>query len=120
MILLRYPLSQILSYLLLYADFWDHAYALASRNKSKQDSQRAYRNYAKSILAYLSIKGQRIHLLTGKDDYVVGKKGMERLFDHLKDKGNLVSSQKPRRLPHHLPEMASPHIKSFLKKEHII
>ena len=64
---------------------------------------------------HLNINGQRIHLLCGEDDMVVGTGGVEHLAQILKD--NNLSIEKPNRLPHHQPDLASSHINSFLKKE---
>ncbi len=62
----------------------------------------------------LNLKDQRIHLITGADDVVVGDDGMERLRDLL-EKNNHVTLEKPTKLPHHEPELAASHIKKFLK-----
>lgn len=63
------------------------------------------------------ITQQRIHLITGADDVVVGEGGMEALEFSLRSLGNNVSTSEPRKLPHHEPTMAATHIHSFLKKE---
>lgn len=65
----------------------------------------------------LSLTGQRIHLITGKDDIVVEAGGMHELGDLLESRGNTVSRNEPNRLPHNNPELAGSHIFSFLKKE---
>lgn len=65
----------------------------------------------------LAVSKQRIHLITGEDDMVVGEDGMERFAKHLEEHGNQVSMEKPKRLAHHVPENAAPHIKKFLKDE---
>ena len=62
------------------------------------------------------IKNQRIHLISGQDDVIVGKNGLDRLIDHLESSGNKVSFDKPKNLPHHLPENGSTHISHFIKK----
>lgn len=64
-----------------------------------------------------NITDQRIHLITGQDDVVVGAGGMEALGFTLKGLGNNVTTHEPRKLPHHEPTMAATHIYSFLKKE---
>lgn len=64
----------------------------------------------------LSLQNQKITLITGADDLVVGKDGTERLAELLKEKTNDVTVQRPTKLPHHQPEMAAPHIKSLIKK----
>lgn len=61
------------------------------------------------------LRGERVHLITGGDDLVVGLDGMERFREYLQHSGNDVSFEKPSRLPHHEPELAASHIKKFLK-----
>jgi alpha-beta hydrolase superfamily lysophospholipase len=65
----------------------------------------------------LNISYERIHLITGEDDLVVGVGGMERLADALKLAGNHVTTFEPKKLPHHEPTLAAPHINAFLKQE---
>ena len=65
----------------------------------------------------IEIKNQRVHLICGKDDVVVGDGGMNYLKEQLEVKGNIVSANEPNRLPHNNPELAASHIFSFLKKE---
>lgn len=65
----------------------------------------------------VDVKGQRIHLITGLDDIVVGTGGAEALSFSLKSLDNNVTVHEPRKLPHHEPTSASVHIYSFLKKE---
>lgn len=61
------------------------------------------------------LSNQRIHLITGEDDVVVGAGGMEAFLKVLEDNGNSVTWEKPKRLPHHEPGAATPHLYSFLK-----
>ena len=63
----------------------------------------------------LEITGERIHLITGEDDVVVGNLGMEVFLEVLEKNGNVVTWEKPKRLPHHEPGAATAHIYSFLK-----
>ncbi len=63
----------------------------------------------------IAIKNQKIHLITGIDDLVVGNDGMERFRDKLIENSNDVSFEKPSRLPHHEPNLAAVHIKKYLK-----
>ena len=65
----------------------------------------------------LTLTRQRIHLITGEDDVVVGEDGMERFATYLESLGNIVSMEKPKKLAHHIPENAAPHIKKFFKDE---
>lgn len=76
--------------------------------------------WIKEEKAHLSIKNKRLHLITGDDDLVVGKDGTERLLDLLKENNNQVTIEKPKRLPHHMPELAASYIKKFLQDEKII
>jgi hypothetical protein len=63
----------------------------------------------------LMTTGQRLHLIVGADDMVVGQGGMEFLKQLLLGLGNTVTSYEPTKLPHHEPQNASPHIFAFLK-----
>jgi len=65
----------------------------------------------------LSVSNERIHLITGEDDVVVGFGGMEALQEVLEAHSNTVTTYTPRKLPHHEPSSASTQIYSFLKKE---
>ena len=62
------------------------------------------------------ITAERIHLISGEDDLVVGSDGMERFAKMLEEKGNFVTIEKPSKLPHHEPQRAASHIKKQLKK----
>lgn len=68
----------------------------------------------------LQIIHHRIHFITGADDAVVGKDGSERLCEFLSESGNIVSIEKPAKLSHHMPELAAPHIKKFLKDHSLL
>ncbi len=61
------------------------------------------------------LKNERIHLIVGEDDVVVGPGGLENFTEVLKANDNDVTFDRPKRLPHHEPGLASPHIYSFLK-----
>jgi predicted esterase len=65
----------------------------------------------------LKLSNQRIHLITGEDDMVVGADGTEVLAQFLTQQGNEVSLFKPKRLAHHEPQMAAAHLFAFLKQE---
>ena len=68
----------------------------------------------------LQISGKSIHLITGEDDVVVGKDGSELLMESLQQLGNTVTIDKPKKLSHHQPDLAAPHIKKYLKKNGFI
>ncbi len=63
----------------------------------------------------MTVSGQRIHLITGEDDVVVGNGGMEAFLKVLEENGNSVTWIRPKRLPHHEPGGATPHLYAFLK-----
>jgi hypothetical protein len=54
-------------------------------------------------------------LITGEDDIVVGNLGLEAFLEVLEKQGNVVTWEKPKKLPHHEPGAATAHIYSFLK-----
>jgi alpha-beta hydrolase superfamily lysophospholipase len=62
----------------------------------------------------LEIKDSDIFLLCGEDDVVVGSDGAQNLFDALKEHNN-VKIIAPKKLPHHMPELAASHINSIVK-----
>lgn len=64
----------------------------------------------------LAISAQTIHLITGEDDLVVGGNGSERFLESLVEKHNIVTLEKPTKLPHHEPNLAASHVKKYLKK----
>lgn len=64
----------------------------------------------------LDISGKRVHMITGEDDIVVGNLGMDAFLKVLESHGNVVTFDKPKRLAHHEPGLATAHIYSFLKK----
>jgi predicted esterase len=68
----------------------------------------------------IALSGQTIHLITGLDDLVVGNDGTERFKELLELQGNVVTIEKPTRLPHHEPQLAASHVKKYLKKEGLI
>ena len=77
---------------------------------------------AKTVFAWLksskqsmTVSNQRIHLITGEDDIVVGNGGMEAYVSVLESNNNSVTFDRPKKLPHHEPGAAAPHLYSFLK-----
>ena len=73
--------------------------------------------WLKDAKEHLEISGERVHMITGEDDVVVGPNGLEAFIKVLEDQGNVVTFEKPKRLPHHEPGAATPHIYSFLKNQ---
>lgn len=64
----------------------------------------------------MTLSNQRIHLITGEDDIVVGNGGLEAFLEVLERNNNSVTWEKPKKLPHHEPGAASPHLYAFLKQ----
>ncbi|MBY0516802.1 MAG: alpha/beta fold hydrolase [Bacteriovoracaceae bacterium] len=65
----------------------------------------------------LQISGERIHLIVGEDDMVVGAGGMDSMAKVLEEHGNQVTTYAPKKLAHHEPTLAAPHLHAFLKQE---
>ncbi len=65
----------------------------------------------------LTLSGERIHLITGEDDVVVGGGGMDLFVQVLEEHCNSVTFEKPKRLPHHEPGAATPYLWAFLKSQ---
>jgi len=63
----------------------------------------------------MTLSHQRLHLITGEDDVVVGAGGMEAFIKVLEEHQNIVTYEKPKKLPHHEPALATAHLYSFLK-----
>lgn len=63
---------------------------------------------------HLDVTGEKIHLLCGQNDVVVGRGGAQHLYDLLRI-DNDVTLEEPKSLAHHQPELAAPHINSFIK-----
>ena len=68
----------------------------------------------------LKLENEEIYLLCGEDDSVVGKDGAERMKLLLEKQGNKVILEKPKKMPHHQPELAAPHLKKLLKDHSLI
>jgi len=62
----------------------------------------------------IDLKNEKICLISGLDDVVVGENGADHLASKL-EIHNEVHLIKPKRLPHNLPELASTHIFNHLK-----
>jgi hypothetical protein len=76
--------------------------------------------WIKQEKADLKIANEHIHLITGIDDLVVGDDGLERFMEKLQSLNNTVTFEKPTKLPHHEPELASGHIKKYFKAEKLV
>ena len=66
--------------------------------------------WLKTIKKNLNATNERIHFICGEDDIIVPKNGAEELVGMLLKKGNEVTLEKPRRLPHHEPAYAAPFV----------
>jgi hypothetical protein len=75
-------------------------------------------SWIKEIDSFLNVSHERIHLITGQDDGIISEHMTKRLADKLLDFNNNVTVEFPRRIPHHLPELASVHISKILRDEH--
>jgi hypothetical protein len=64
----------------------------------------------------ITVSSQRIHCITGEDDIVVGAGGLDAFIEILEKNGNVVTADRPKRLPHHEPGAASPYLYAFLKE----
>jgi hypothetical protein len=63
----------------------------------------------------MMVSDQRIHLITGEDDVVVGPGGLVAFIEVLEKNSNAITFDRPKRLPHHEPGAATPHLYAFLK-----
>ena len=61
------------------------------------------------------MSAERVHLITGEDDVVVGQNGAEKLQQHLLDHQIPTSLNRPKKLPHHRPDEGAIHIFSDLR-----
>ncbi len=68
----------------------------------------------------LKLQGKKIHLLSGHDDIVANEQGVGRMAELLQKLGNQVSIEHPKKLPHHAPELAAPHIKSWFDRQGLL
>lgn len=74
-------------------------------------------SWLKNAKENMTISNHRIHLITGEDDVVVGAGGLEAFIEVLEKNGNVVTWERPKRLPHHEPATATPHLYAFLKDQ---
>lgn len=64
----------------------------------------------------LNIGIQKVHLITGTDDVVVGEGGVQALANVLNQNQTTVTIEEPTKLPHHEPGLAASHLYSYFKK----
>lgn len=96
--------------------FYEKTLSLRRQLVSPQLDSKVVFGWLKSEKENLAISGERIHLITGEDDVVVGGGGLEAFIEVLERNGNSVTFDRPKRLPHHEPGAATPHLYSFLKE----
>ncbi len=95
--------------------FYEKTLSIRRQLVSPALDSKAVFSWLKTSKENMTISNERIHLITGEDDVVVGNGGMEALLEVLEKNGNVVTWEKPKRLPHHEPGAATAHIYSFLK-----
>lgn len=95
--------------------FYEKTLSIRRQLVSPALDSKAVFTWLKESKENMSISGERIHLITGEDDVVVGNGGLEAFLEVLERNGNVVTWEKPKRLPHHEPGSATPHIYAFLK-----
>jgi hypothetical protein len=96
--------------------FYEKTLSIRRQLVSPPLDSRAVFSWLKHEKETMTLSGQRIHLITGEDDVVVGHGGLEAFVSVLEENGNSVTWEKPKRLPHHEPGSASPHLFAFLKE----
>ena len=70
--------------------------------------------WMKAMKKNLYATNERIHLIAGEDDIIVPKNGVENLAKILEEKNNIVTFEKPRRLPHFEPMLAAPYLEKII------
>jgi len=95
--------------------FYEKTLSIRRQLVSPELDSKTVFSWLKTEKENMSLSGQRIHLITGQDDVVVGGGGLEAMIEVLERNGNIVSWDTPKRLPHHEPGAATPHLYSFLK-----
>ncbi len=71
--------------------------------------------WTKDERANFQLEGQQIHFITGENDMVTAADGTQRLIELLIARGNRVTFDRPKNLPHHHPEMAVGLISSYIR-----
>lgn len=98
-------------------DFYQKTIEFRNQLVSPELDKKSMFKWIKEEKINLITSGHRIHIITGQDDVVVGMDGSDNLKNILEIHKNDVSIEKPKKLPHHYPDMAAPHINGFLRKE---
>ncbi|HXH32408.1 MAG TPA: alpha/beta fold hydrolase [Bacteriovoracaceae bacterium] len=95
--------------------FYERTLAIRRQLVSPVLESKVVFSWLKEEKSSLTISGQRIHLITGEDDVVVGTGGLDAFRAVLEQNGNSVTCDRPNRLAHHEPGAATAHLFSFLK-----
>lgn len=95
--------------------FYEKTIAIRSQLVSPVLNSKIVFPWLKEAKEGLTISNERIHLITGEDDVVVGPGGVEAFIEVLEKNGNTATFERPKRLAHHEPGAAAPHLYSFLK-----
>lgn len=95
--------------------FYEKTLSLRRQLVSSCLDSRVVFSWLKNEKEQMTISSQRIHLITGEDDVVVGAGGVDAFIEVLEKNSNVVTAERPKRLPHHEPSSATPHLYAFLK-----
>jgi hypothetical protein len=96
--------------------FYEKTLSIRRQLVSPQLDSKNVFSWLKDAKSSMVISGKRVHMITGEDDIVVGPNGMEAFIKVLESQNNVVTFDRPKRLAHHEPGLATAHIYSFLKK----
>lgn len=64
----------------------------------------------------LAVNNKRVHLICGENDGIIFDDGVKSMETLLLQLGNQVTVARPKRLPHHLPDLASIHLEQAIRK----
>jgi hypothetical protein len=95
--------------------FYEKTLAIRRQLVSEHLDSKEIFSWLKQAKENFEVSEERMHLITGEDDVVVGNRGLEAFVEVLEKNNNQVTFEKPTRLPHHEPALATAHLFSFLK-----
>lgn len=95
--------------------FYEKTLSLRRQLVSPHLDSKVVFSWLKNEKENMNVFSQRIHCITGEDDIVVGGGGLEAFIEVLEKNSNVVTFDRPKKLPHHEPGGAAPHIYAFLK-----
>lgn len=99
---------------LFQTNFYQETIALRSQLVSPEIAPETMFKWIHQEKLGLTTRGKTVHLISGVDDLVVGHNGMENLKAVLEKNNNTVTIDRPRKLPHHQPELAGTYVKKYL------